>query len=461
MKKWIILFFVVAVVGGAWWYLRTYVRFTPSWDKPKFGEITRGDIRVPIAAAGLIEPDQRIEVKSKASGEVIDIPVVEGRFVKKGDALLVLKKDDEQRLVDRASAELDRAKAMEATAHVNVKRAEASIIIAEARVEEIAAQAEMTRFELEKVEDYHERGIEYSAQQLNDARARHKITLAQQKSAKASLTNARNALEEAKQNVKLQEAAVKIASKSLEDAEERLSETTVITKHDAIVTQVLVERGMLIQSGTTSLMGGTPVMFLADVSKKKVVARVDEADYGRVLRISPVDAMPEMPGLQESAAAQAEELEQRSGIVKLMLDAFPDMEFEGRIERVEPQGRLNAGSSVIQFDVHVAVTDPQGNMLPLGAQAQVEFTVESAEGVLRVPAESVMTFQDQRGVWVRTPPKKGARTEYGRKFIPCRFGITDGAYTELISVQGGAELKEGLEVYTKLPTERDNADEEQ
>lgn len=124
MKKWIILLVVVAAIGGVWYYLSNYAKpFVPDIYKPKYGMVSRGDIRVPITAAGLVEPNQRIEVKSKASGEVIDRPVEAGKFVHKGDVLLVLKKDDEQRRYDGAKAELDRANALLAQAKVSVELA--------------------------------------------------------------------------------------------------------------------------------------------------------------------------------------------------------------------------------------------------------------------------------------------------------------------------------------------------
>ena len=144
-------------------------------------------------------------------------------------------------------------------------------------------------------------------------------------------------------------------------------------------------------------------------------------------------------------------MEARSGQVRITVDAFPEEEFEGRIERVEPQGKLNAGSSIIQFDVHVEITDAKRHMLPLGAQAQVEFTVESAADAWLVPAEAVKTFEDKRGVWVKAPPAAGE--QFGKRFVQCRFGITDGEHTQVVSVVGEAELQEGTEVYTKLPQE--------
>jgi multidrug efflux pump subunit AcrA (membrane-fusion protein) len=182
---------------------------------------------------------------------------------------------------------------------------------------------------------------------------------------------------------------------------------------------------------------------------------VDESDYGRVLNISPVTALPEMPGLRQTVASGDEELARRSGRVTLTVDAFPEETFEGVIERVEPQGKLSQGSAIIQYDVHVAVTDENVRKLPLGAQAQVEFTIESAPNALRVPSEAVRNHQGQRGVWIVVDPEPGSRAKWGQKFVACRFGITDGEFTQVTAVLGDFQLKPGLRVYTKLPVDQD------
>jgi len=451
MKKWLILLGVVAVVAGIY-YVARQQRYEPPWAQPKFGKVTRGDIRVPITAAGLIRANQEVELKSKASGRIIQVPVVEGMFVKVGQPVAQLDPDDEQRRLDRAQADFDRAEALLTQAKVAVERAAVSIESAKARAEEISAQGEIAKFELQKVEELAARG-QASAQQLNDARAQYRMSLAQQESARIAITSAELAKQDAETAVASQQAVVNSARKTLEDSVQRVKETTVLAPVDAIVTEVFVKPGVLVQSATEGFTGGTPVMRLADVSKKMVVARLDEADYGRVLNISPLDALPDMPQLREAAAQDAEQLAQRSGIVTLMVDAFKDDTFTGRIVRVEPQGKLNAGSSIIQFDVHVEITDEKRHKLPLGAQAQVEFTVESAIATLRVPAEAVKTFEGQKGVYLKTPPSAGSNERYSKKFVPCRFGISDGEYTQVISVLADGRLNEGDEVFTKLPEE--------
>lgn len=449
MRKWIILLAAVALIVAGWYLARTYWRFTPSWAEPKFGQVTRGDIRVPITAAGLIEPNERIEIKSEASGKVVEVRVKPGDYVRKGDVLLVLDPDDEQRNVDRARAARDRVMALLEQARVDVLTAEQNIEIAEAQVQELEATARSLEYDLNKARELFERG-QGTEQELISMQSRFDVNSAQLRAARARAVNARHSLTSARENVKIQEASLSDAIKALEDAQERLNDTTIVAPQDGIITEVFVSVGNLVQSGTSGFSLGTRAMMMADISRLKVVARVDEADYGRVQAVAPIDALPQVEALRSAARQDAEQMQKRAGRVKLTVDAFPDEEFEGVIERVEPQGKLNAGSSIIQFDVYVEITDAKRGMLPLGTQAQVEFTVESVQDALLVPAEAVKSHEGEKGVWVRTPGS-GPGQPWGKRFVPCRFGITDGASTQVAGTLGGAVLEPGMEVYTKLP----------
>ncbi len=92
-----------------WYQQRKKYRF--SWEKPEFATIERGNLVIPLPATGSIEPASRTEIKSKASGTIIKIYFEAGDIVKKGDLLIELDPVDEQRTVDNAKAELQRAKA--------------------------------------------------------------------------------------------------------------------------------------------------------------------------------------------------------------------------------------------------------------------------------------------------------------------------------------------------------------
>ncbi len=456
MNKWIGLLIVIALIVAAWQWLREQ-RVTAPWNEPKVAKISRGDIKVPITAAGLIEPQRRIEVKSKASGEVIEIRFVEGQYVHKGETLVVLKPDDEQRTVERARASLTRAESLLESARVDVLKARSEVDRQAATLDQLKAESRIMDAEVERVRNLMADPESGGASTLERVRveAQRDMNLAQIRAAEALLSVAQNNVRSAEESVKIQAAAVTEAQKTLEDAEERLRETTILAPEDSQVTDVKVTQGEVIQGGENTFTGGTILMTLGDVAQKYVLTRVDESDYGRVLEISPQAALPEMPGMQSAATQAAAEIQERTGAVELTVDAFPDEKFTGRIERVEPQGNLNVGSSIIQFDVRVVITGDNAAKLPLGAQAQVEFTVESATSVLRVPAEAAKTHEGERGVWLKVPPPAGSNEKHGKRFVKCRFGITDGAYTHLIEAIG-EELAEDTEVYTKVPVSDDS-----
>jgi HlyD family secretion protein len=456
MKKWLVLLLVAGLIAFGWYYARTNVRVTPEWETPKFEKLVRGDIRVPVTAPGIIEPAARIEIKPEASGRVIEVRVREGDFVRKNDVLVIIKQDDEERSVQKAEANLQRVEASLEQAKVAVERAKSNIDVQDARVRELTASLE--RAEFDKNEKDKMSGITTEQEKVN-TRTSLEAVRAQHDAAKANAQIARLSVKDADEAVKIQTAAVQEARNSLEDARQRLADTTIVSEHDAIITNVAVKVGNVVQSGTGSFTGGSILLVMADVSKIKVLTRVDESDFGRVSAIAPVDALPDMPGGRASAAGNPQTLARRTGEVTVTVDAFPDNVFKGRIERVEPQGKLNSGSAVIQFDVYIELTDEQRHILPLGAQATVEFAVESATAVLLVPADAVKTHKEKKGLWVRTDAKATSDEKNPRKFIECRFGITDGAQTQVIAAAGGEELREGMEVFTRLPVVR-NTDAE-
>ncbi|MDQ3224342.1 MAG: biotin/lipoyl-binding protein, partial [Gemmatimonadota bacterium] len=50
--------------------------------------VQRRDIVVSAQASGSIQPDTTVEVKSKASGEILDLAVETGEAVKRGDLMV-------------------------------------------------------------------------------------------------------------------------------------------------------------------------------------------------------------------------------------------------------------------------------------------------------------------------------------------------------------------------------------
>jgi membrane fusion protein, macrolide-specific efflux system len=98
-NKIVIILAVLAVAGGAGWYF-----LGRGGEEPAYREIspTRGDIRLTISTTGVVEPQNRLEVKPPIAGRVEEIMVREGDRVEAGAILAVLSSTDRASLLDAA-----------------------------------------------------------------------------------------------------------------------------------------------------------------------------------------------------------------------------------------------------------------------------------------------------------------------------------------------------------------------
>jgi len=478
MKRWIIwIGIAVLLVLGYVWLSKQKIHLSALE-----GEIVRaerGDLVIPVNASGLIEPALRVEIKSKASGEVSKIYVEEGDLVRKGQLLLELDPVDENRNVERAQAEADRAYATLRKAQINLWKQivdyPVQLALASANVEAAEARHARLKWEFEKTEQVYKRGSG-SDLEYRTSKAAYEEAAANVERAWADLEaayNRRALIESAREDVELAEAAYEAAVKTLEEAQERLKETKVYAPIHGMVVKINTRVGEVIQSGETSLTGGTVLMELADVSQLYVVAQVDEADIGTVLELAPVSARP---GPQRAAARMARpvtasaaraDVDPQNGStarpasatqpaelaplprgvgegtpVRITVEAFRDEDFQGMIERILPEPLRK--QSVVTYDVRIRLASPNRYKLLLGMQADVEFTAESIRNAILVPVDAVKRGPDgQLGVYV--PPPAGEPLGEPQ-FRRCRFGLEDGIRIEVIE-----GLKEGEKVYKRLP----------
>lgn len=194
---------------------------------PKYKEfkIERGTFHVIITANGVAKPISRIEMKSKASGLIEELPVEEGDFVRRGDLIARLDQKDEKAEVAQAQADLDIAMA-----------------------------------ELKQAQSTFDRQNQLYRDNLISEQERDQIEL--------SLAVA---------NGKLVQATT-----TLERAKERLSESIVRAPIDGTILQKYVEEGQIIASGVSNVSGGTPIVDIADMSTVYIEAGIDEIDIGKI-----------------------------------------------------------------------------------------------------------------------------------------------------------------------------------
>ncbi|HYI13025.1 MAG TPA: efflux RND transporter periplasmic adaptor subunit [Thermoanaerobaculia bacterium] len=212
--------------------------------------------------------------------------------------------------------------------------------------------------------------------------------------------------------------------------------SNVVAPMDGVVLTKDVEIGESITSGVSSFNAGTVLFSVADTSKMIVKAGVNEVDIGKI-RVG-------MP-------------------VKVTLDAYPKVSFQGKIDRIAPAVRID--EKVRVFDVEIRL-DAQGKELRSGMTANIEVVGEKKSKVLSVPVESVFKRDDEEIVFVKKAVDLKAFAEAGEKkkddksgkedkdawkqFFDKRVvvtGLADNARVEIVS-----GLKLGEEVALEDPT---------
>lgn len=204
--------------------------------------VTTRDIVVSASAAGNIEPVRTVDVKSKASGEIMEVRVETGDVVQKGDLLIRVDPRQPGNAVMQAEADLEVAQAQLANAQAQLRRSEAL-------------------YETQSITEQ-----EYENARLQTANAN------------AQLVRARRALE---------------------DSRIQFEDTDVRAPINGVIIAKNVEVGTVISSATREVGQGTVLLQMADLDTVQVRSLVDETDIGKIrpemsVTIT-VDAYPNRP----------------------------------------------------------------------------------------------------------------------------------------------------------------------
>lgn len=349
---------VLAALGAGGAYCYTSTRSSDPGAEARTRQVREGDLVELASASGTVEPLNQVQVKSRASGEVIEVLVAEGAEVEAGQLLVRLDPRDAEQAVREAEMALTRAQS-------DLTQARAQLAVAEAQAEEARAQSEVRR-----------RGAELGLVSSEESRS---------SASSASVAAASVTLRQAQ--LRSARTAVESATLAVDEAERRLEETTIVAPMAGTVLAVDVEVGSIVASGITSVSGGTALMTIADLSELRVVGQIDEAQVGNV--------------------AEGQD-------VTVRVDAYPDREFGGRVERVSPLGA--ATSNVVTFDVEIAVVDEHASLLRSGMSADLEIVTARHEAVALVPVTAVQGAGDRRFVSLASGERRRVRT-----------GATDGS----------------------------------
>lgn len=231
MKKKILIVSVilVALLGSGWFFFirkpENGVKAAPAGLIKRTAKVERQPIKVQVVATGQIQPVYKVEIKSKASGEVLSLKLNEGDFVKKGTVIALIEKTDALATYNQAEADLRVAKATLKQVETNTERSRK--LFEQKLISELEMDA--ARLELEQ--------------------------------RKAQLIRAQALFDQAKI---------------------RLNDCVVRSPIDGIVLDKPVDEGQVIMGGLNTVSGGTTIVTIADMSRVHVYANIDEVDVGKI-----------------------------------------------------------------------------------------------------------------------------------------------------------------------------------
>jgi len=379
-RRWIWVAVAVLVAGGATLGLKAALTRNHSVDPSKLARVERGDLARAVVAVGKIEPKAKVEVKSKASGIVKQIYVHYSDWVRKGQVLVELDKEELQARVREARAALMAAQAAEEAAIAAYERNQ---------VEAQGPDVPFLKSSLDRARRLHQQGL-IAKSVLEEADKAYQMALNRQMTALRNVSVSRAEVARAK-------AQVAQAQALLDRAEEDLRNSTIVSPMDGIVLSRDIEVGDAVSSILVLGSQATKLFTLGDVSEVYVLGKVDEADIGKVYLGQPA---------------------------RIVVEAFKDRAFHGKVTKISPLGVEK--DNVTTFEVRVSIQNPGGE-LRANMTANAEIILEERKNVLLVP-EAAVLYDRNRQAFLEVPDPASPA---GRRRVPVKLGISNGVKTEL------------------------------
>src|SRR6058998_3041205 len=190
-----------------------------------------------VSATGKVQPETEVKISPEVAGEIIELPVEDGKVVKKGDLLVRIKPDSYKALVEQQEAAISSAKA------TNLQQ-----------------KATMMKTE----QDF---------KRADDMFAKKTISIQEYNAAQAAYDVAKNTYESSLHEIERAQAGSS-------QARDQLSKTTIYSPIDGTVTILNSKLGERLVA--TGQFAGTEVMRVADLTHMQAIVDVNENDVVNV-----------------------------------------------------------------------------------------------------------------------------------------------------------------------------------
>jgi len=284
-----------------------------------------------ILASGTIEA-REVNVASRVSGQILALKADEGSRVKKGDVLALIEHDT----VDIQLRQAEAGAAL-AGAQLDLVRKGArgeDIKQGEEALKQVDANLKVAGDDAKRMRELAAKGS-VTLKQKDDAEARLIVAQAQQAQAREALRKLRQMSRP--EEIRAAEARLAQAQASVDLLRKTISDCTITSPVNGVVTRRPVEAGELISPGAT-------VLTVSELDNVHVMIYVTEKELGRV-------------GLGREA--------------EVTIDSAPGRTFKGRVTYISPEAEFTPKNVQTRedrvklvFGVKVEVPNPDGLLKP-------------------------------------------------------------------------------------------------
>lgn len=348
--KWLIIILII-VIGVMVALKMTGVLGKEEGIKVTAEKVSTRDITEVVTASGKIFPEVEVKVSPDISGEIIELNVVEGDTVKRGQVLASIYADIYASQRDQAAALVSQA---------------------EAQVSNTNAQIGALKATLDQTEAAYKRQKTLLDQKV--------ISRAEFETAEQAYLSAKANYDAAKQSIKANEANVKSAMASLTRAQKDVSRTIIVAPMDGVISLMSVKKGERVAGNSFNV--GTEMMRIADLSSIEAQVDVGENDIPKVK-------------LGDTALVE--------------VDAFTNRKFKGIVYKIaNPVTNALTSSStstqVTNYQVHIRLLPDSykdlvkpGQPFPFrpNMSASADIQTQTHKNVVSVPLNAVTT-RDKR-----------------------------------------------------------------
>jgi HlyD family secretion protein len=304
-----------------------------------------------VNASGKVYPEVEVKLSPDISGEIVELNVIEGDSVKKGQVLARIYADIYATQRDQASAVVSQQ---------------------QAQVANVSAAIEASKAQLDQAKKTYD-----MQKQLFDEKV---ISQSEFNTAEAAYRSAQANYNAAKQNIRGTQAGVQSARAALSKANKDISRATLVAPMDGVISLLNVKKGERVVG--SSMMAGTEMMRIADLRKIEVRVDVGENDIPKI-------------HLGDSATVE--------------VDAYNNRKFKGIVTQIASSnnGAANSqlssgGTDVTNYKVYIRLlpssyedlldpSKPKAFPFRPGMSASADIQTKTHENRLSVPINAVTT----------------------------------------------------------------------